>query len=73
MTQSSANSPATTQVNRELVAREWVTQGSLALKMLCQNLHSDKKYAVLDLGPAVKENVDFYSSFARKIQIEDLY
>ncbi|MEO5574456.1 MAG: hypothetical protein ABIR48_08260 [Gammaproteobacteria bacterium] len=70
---SSEDKPAINQVTNEAAPPEWVTQGSLALKMLCRNLRDDKKYAILDLGPAVRENVDFYSHYASKIRIEDLY
>jgi hypothetical protein len=73
MMRPSINNPLAAQGIDEAAEQEWVIQGSLALKMLCQNLRSDKKYAILDLGPAVKENVDFYSQYASKIQIEDLY
>lgn len=73
MMRSSENVSTAAQVAGSAGAQILVTQGSLALKMLTQNLRDNKKYSVLDLGPAVKENVDFYSSFANRIQIEDLY
>ncbi len=46
---------------------------SLALNALLQRLRGDRKYNVLDLGPASGVNVEFYSRFAAKIHIEDLY
>lgn len=73
MTWTPSNNTEAKQDIDQVASQELVTQSSQALKMLCQNLRGDKTYAVLDLGPAVKENVDFYSRFARKIWIEDLY
>ncbi len=46
---------------------------SLALNALLQRLRSDRRYHLLDLGMASGVNVEFYSRFAAKIYIEDLY
>lgn len=46
---------------------------SLGLNALLQRLKEDRKYNILDLGPACGSNVEFYSRFAGKIYIEDLY
>lgn len=45
---------------------------SLALKYLCDYLRPNKYYNILDLGPAVGENIEFFSQYAGKIYIEDL-
>ena len=46
---------------------------SLALNALFHQLRSNRKYNILDLGPAFAANVDFFSQFLCKIYIEDLY
>lgn len=46
---------------------------SLALNVLYYQLRYEKKYNILDLGPALGANVDFFSQFSCKIYIEDLY
>ncbi len=73
MTLIPSNDPKAKPNIDQVASPDLVIQRSQALKMLCQGLRGDKTYAILDLGSAVKENIDFYSSFARKIQIEDLY
>lgn len=50
-----------------------LVQNSLALKLLNERLHADKRYNFLDLGPALQENIDFYSLYAGKVYIEDLH
>lgn len=70
---SSLNNPTANQIADQVAGQERVIQNSLALKMLCQSLRADRNYAILDLGPAAKENVDFYSQYARKIHIADIY
>lgn len=49
------------------------TYTSLALNVLFHQLRPDRKYNILDLGPAFAANVDFFSQFSCKIYIEDLY
>lgn len=46
---------------------------SLALNVLFHQLRPDRKYNLLDLGPALGANVEFFSQFSCKIYIEDLY
>ena len=46
---------------------------SLALNALYHHLRPERKYNVLDLGPALGANVDFFSQFPCKIYIEDFY
>lgn len=48
-------------------------QKSLALGLLSHNLRVDQRYTILDLGPAVAENIDFWSNYSCKIYIEDFY
>lgn len=49
------------------------THKSLALAALCQRLRHDRKYHILDLGPALGANVEFFSQFRCKLYIEDFY
>jgi len=46
---------------------------SLALNVLYDRLRHQRKYHILDLGPALGENVDFFSQFSCKVYIEDFY
>lgn len=46
---------------------------SLALNVLYHQLRPDRKYNILDLGPAFGSNVEFFSQFSCKIYIEDLF
>ena len=47
---------------------------SLALNVLFHQIRrKDRKYNILDLGPAFSANVDFFSQFLCSIQIEDFY
>ena len=57
----------------ELSSLEPKTSTSLALNVLCYQLRYEKKHHILDLGPALGANVDFFSRFSCKIYIEDLY
>lgn len=68
-----SNNPKEKLAIDQVASQDLVTQSSQALKMLCQGLRGDKTHSILDLGSATKENIDFYSNFARKIQIEDFY
>ena len=46
---------------------------SLALNVLYDQLRHQRKYHILDLGPALGGNVDFFSQFSCKVYIEDFY
>lgn len=46
---------------------------SLGLKALFEALEADRKYSILDLGPAVGTNIEFLSRFASKLRVENLY
>ncbi len=48
-------------------------QRSLALKKLTGRLRAEQRYNLLDLGSSVRQNVEFCSSFCRKLYIEDFY
>lgn len=49
------------------------TSASLALNVLYEQLRHQRKYHILDLGPALGGNVDFFSQFSCKVYIEDFY
>lgn len=49
------------------------TQKSLALNTLFHRFKEGRKYRVLDLGPAMGRNVDFFGRIRCRLQIEDLY
>jgi hypothetical protein len=49
------------------------TQKSLALNAILQELRADKRYTILDLGPARGINVDFWSQSAGRLYVEDFY
>jgi len=57
----------------DLSSSEAEASTSLALNVLYYQLRYEKKYHILDLGPALGANVDFFSQFSCKIYIEDLY
>lgn len=48
-------------------------QKSLALNALVQHLREGRKYQILDLGPAVGANIEFFSRFRCRLFIEDLF
>jgi hypothetical protein len=52
---------------------ELQTQPSLALSTLFRQLRKDRKYHILELGPAVTENIDFLSRLSCRIRVEDLF
>ena len=52
---------------------EPVANASLALNVLYDQLRRQRKYHILDLGPALGGNVDFFSQFSCKVYIEDFY
>jgi hypothetical protein len=45
----------------------------MGLNALLQALHEDCTYTILDLGPALGANVEFWSRFARKMHLGDFY
>jgi hypothetical protein len=57
----------------EFFSAEPQSNTSLALNALYYQLRHEKKYAILDLGPALGANVEFFSQFSCRIHIEDLY
>ncbi len=61
------------QADPEVSSSEPEPNTSLALNALFYHLRHEKKYNILDLGPALGANVDFFSQFSCKIHIEDLY
>jgi hypothetical protein len=46
---------------------------SLAFNALFHQFRGERKYTILDLGPPVGANVDFFSQFTCRLHIEDLY
>ena len=46
---------------------------SLGFNTLYHQFRGTRKYRILDLGPAVGENIEFFSQFRCRIYIEDLY
>jgi hypothetical protein len=46
---------------------------SLGLNALLETVLSDRTYSVLDLGPALEENVRFWSQFSCRLHIQDFY
>jgi len=46
---------------------------SLAFNVVYHQLRKDRKFHVLDLGSACKQNIDFFAQFPCKVYIEDLY
>jgi len=46
---------------------------SLVLGLLFHQFQQGKKYRILDLGPAVSRNVDFFGQYSCTLYIEDLY
>ncbi len=50
-----------------------VTHKSLALTALADQLQTDRSYVILDLGPPLSMNLQFWSQFQPKIFIADFY
>lgn len=46
---------------------------SLALNVLSHQIRENRKYSILDLGPALGKNLEFFSQFPCTLYIEDLY
>lgn len=53
--------------------RETSVHPSLGFNTLFHQFRANRKYRILDLGPAVGDNIDFFSQFRCRIYIEDLY
>jgi hypothetical protein len=49
------------------------TFASLGLKALLDSLKGDRKYRILDLGPAIGSNIEFLTPYSSKIRVADLY
>jgi hypothetical protein len=54
-------------------APESSVQKSLALNTLFHQIKEGQKYTILDLGPPVGANVEFFSQYSCKLFIEDLF
>ena len=46
---------------------------SLGLTALLDTLEEDRTYSILDLGPALEDNVRFWSQFSCRLHIQDFY
>jgi hypothetical protein len=46
---------------------------SLGLNALLDTVRVDRSYSILDLGPALEENVRFWSQFSCRLYIQDFY
>jgi hypothetical protein len=57
---------------RETLASPAVCK-SLGLKELLDTVREDESYSILDLGPALEENVRYWSQFSCKLHIQDFY
>lgn len=52
---------------------ESTVQTSLALNVLYHQFRQDRKYDILDLGPPLGKNVDFFGEFSVKLYIENFF
>lgn len=57
---------------RETVVSSAVCK-SLGLNALLDTMLNDQTYSILDLGPALEENVRFWSQFSCRLYIQDFY
>jgi len=62
----------TLSVPRESAASSGVCN-SLGLNALLDMVRGDRSYSILDLGPALEENVQFWSQFSCRLSIQDFY
>ncbi len=46
---------------------------SLGLNALLDTVQDDRTYSILDLGPALEDNVQFWSQFSCRLHIQDFY
>jgi hypothetical protein len=60
------NTPAETEISP-------VVCKSLGLNALLDTVRYDRNYSILDLGPALKDNVQFWSQFSCWLHIQDFY
>jgi hypothetical protein len=66
-------SSGTNQGDGSVAGKAPETQPSLALSTLFRQLRKDRKYHILELGPAVGANIDFLSQFSCRVRVEDLH
>ena len=64
--------PMTPSAPRETVVSPTVIK-SLGLKALLDTLQDNRTYSILDLGPALENNVRFWSQFSCRLHIQDFY
>ncbi len=57
---------------RETVVSSSVCK-SLGLNALLDTMQDDRTYSILDLGPALEDNVRFWSQFSCRLHIQDFY
>jgi hypothetical protein len=62
----------TLSVPRESAASSAVCN-SLGLNALLDTVRSDRSISILDLGPALEENVQFWSQYSCRLYIQDFY
>jgi len=62
-----------TRINPEDVQLSPAAYTSLGLNALLRPLKSDRKYRILDLGPALGANVEFWSQFYCRLTLDDFY
>jgi len=43
------------------------------LKLLSRKLEEDRRFEILDLGPALNENIGYFSQYRCKVHIDDFY
>lgn len=58
--------------SRETVVSPAVCK-SLGFNALLDTVRSDESFSILDLGPALEENVRFWSQFSCRLSIQDFY
>jgi hypothetical protein len=61
------------QRTENLAEENLTVQKSLALNLLLGQLREERKYLILDLGPAVGQNIEFFSQYDCRLYIEDLF
>jgi hypothetical protein len=62
----------TPSVPRETVVSPTVIK-SLGLNALLDTVQEDRTFSILDLGTALEDNVQFWSQFSCRLQIQDFY
>lgn len=61
------------QTSPALLNPGYATHRSLALTALSDQLLKERSYEILDLGPPISKNIEFWSQFQPKITIADFY